>query len=353
MSITVANITGANIKRLTIEQFGSNLSHAVLQNDLLSDASKYDVTIEEFFVSADIPILYENTHIFSVYKTNIAVPGDDLEDDDADEVPCYIGPCYNWLDFTYQIQDFLDREINLGGVEVYIQGSLIPQKNLSFNGNAAFWEEHIIHFTTAYATIFEFQTLFARTDANGDLVSTNTKDADGNYYKMLEQHIVLEYTNLVSLDFVGEPTAIMSKGRLDLFENRHRIRIDSVLSLPHELYAVGKKNQSAEVSNRHVFMEFDFPKETLWNKFAIENGTISDNQQLSQILHTGVFRLIKPNLHSGLKKMMPGQSQTHRYELFLIRKRIQYDGTIKLIEEPLVMSGGDFFRLVLLFTKEV
>ena len=50
--------------------------------------------------------------------------------------------------------------------------------------------------------------------------------------------------------------------------------------------------------------------------------------------------------------MITGQSQDQRYEIFIIRKKIQ-NGVVKLVEEKFPMSGGDYFRLVLLFTREV
>ena len=48
MSVTTANIKGSNIKRLVIEQLGSNLSSATLTTPLIDDAEseKYDVQIE-------------------------------------------------------------------------------------------------------------------------------------------------------------------------------------------------------------------------------------------------------------------------------------------------------------------
>ena len=334
MSGTIANINGSNVKRLTIEQFGSNLGAAVLQRDLLSDTAKYDVTIESLFVSADIPIFPANTHVFDIIDVSIAFLGEAVAD--APKLSCVIGPVYNWLDFSYQIQAFLDKSDT---ETVDLEGAMIPQKNLSFVAST-FWDKYVIYFTDQFAQIFENQTIWARSDT----VNTNTG------YKIIEDG---EWTALIEADYTGERTVIQSGSRMDLFENRHRIRIDSVLSIPHELFAVGRKNQNAQVSNRYTFMEFDFPKETLYTKFSIENGAISDNQSLSQILRTGIFRLIKPNLHSGLKKMLPGQSQDHRYELFLIRKRVQADGSVKLVEEPLPMSEGDYFHMVLLFTQEV
>ena len=133
-----------------------------------------------------------------------------------------------------------------------------------------------------------------------------------------------------------------------------KIRIDCVLPLPHEIFCVGTKpGQSVDVSNRYTFMEFDFPRETLFTKLTIDNNSVSDNVALRQELYTGVFRLLRSNLHSGIKKMLIGQTQTHRYEIFIVRKRVTSDGSVELKPEKWAMSTGDYFRMSLLFTKEV
>lgn len=343
MSATIANINGANVKRLTIEQFGSNLGHTVLTRPLLSETAKFDVQIEDFFVSSDIPIYPADTHVFTIVETTLAHAGDAWADQNQHD--CVVGPVYNWLDFAYQIQEFLDSVADQVG-EVSLEGSLIPQKNLSFKANAEFWGDKIIYFSDQFAEIFENSVVFLRQAADGSIVTANTVP------KVLMIAANGTFTATVDLDYIGGDICSESKSRMDLFENRHRLRIDSVLPLPHELFCVGRLNESAKVSHRYTFMEFDFPKETLYTKVHIQNAKISDNQDLSQILRTGIFRLIKPSLHSGLKKMLPGQSQDHRYELFLIRKVIK-DGIVELREEKWPMSGGDFFRLVLLFTQEV
>ena len=164
MSGTIANINGSNVKRLTIEQFGSNLGAAVLQRDLLSDTAKYDVTIESLFVSADIPIFPANTHVFDIIDVSIAFLGEAVAD--APKLSCVIGPVYNWLDFSYQIQAFLDKSDT---ETVDLEGAMIPQKNLSFVAST-FWDKYVIYFTDQFAQIFENQTIWARSDT----VNTNT-----------------------------------------------------------------------------------------------------------------------------------------------------------------------------------
>ena len=164
MSGTIANINGANVKRLTIEQFGSSIGAAVLQRDLLTDTAKYDVTIESLFVSADIPIFPANTHVFDIVDNSTASNGDDVAD--SDKIPCVIGPVYNWLDFSYQIQEFLETTRSAVGV-CDIEGAFIPQKNLSFVASADFWDSNVIYFTNQFAQIFENRTIWARTQGGG------------------------------------------------------------------------------------------------------------------------------------------------------------------------------------------
>ena len=346
MTTSIANINGAQLKRLSIEQFGSNLASAVLTQAMLPGTAKYGVTIEDFYISSDIPIFPANTKVFDILSTTGKNGGDGILVNPNVETlsSCVIGPVYNFLDFAYQIQDYLETTRALGNLN--LEGSFIPQKNLSFVADETFWNNKIIYMTDEFAEIFEHRIIWARRRLHADPnLNSNTKDAEGHPHDILQDPT--HYSDLVELGFAGTPLGIFSSSRMDLFENRHRIKIDSVLPLPHELFAVGSK-----VENRYTFMEFDFPKETLFSRIGIENSRISDNVQLSQILRTGIFRLLKPSLHSGQKKMITGQSQDQRYEIFIIRKKIQ-NGVVKLVEEKFPMSGGDYFRLVLLFTREV
>ena len=346
MTTSIANINGAQLKRLAVEQFGSNLGTTVLSQGMLSGTDKYSVTIEDFYISSDIPIFPPNTKVFDILNTTGKVDGDVILAHPDQEIvsSCVIGPVYNFIDFAYQIQEYLNTTRALGQID--LEGSLIPQKNLTFVADQTFWNNKIIYMTDQFSEIFEHRVIWARRQAdNTTNVNANTRDNEGHPHDILEDPT--HFSALVELGFVGNPIGVLSSSRMDLFENRHRIRIDSVLPLPHELFAVNTK-----VQNRYTFMELDFPKETLYSRIGIENNRISDNVQLSQILRTGIFRLVKPSLHSGQKKMLTGQSQDHRYEIFIIRKKI-INGIITLVEEEFPMSGGDYFRLVLLFTKEV
>ena len=349
MTTSVANIHGSNITRLTVEQFGSNESTCVLTEELLTDSNKWDVTVESLFISSDVPIFPAGTKVFDIISTLNKVGGNAVVSPDGTEIveSCIIGPVYNWADFAFQISQFF-RE---SGVDtIHLDGSMITKKNLSFKGTAAFWDDQILLFTDTFARIFElgtFPVIWARMTAGGDIVSSNTPDVE-----MLAT--ANTYTAVVTYDFQGNQSlTVKSVGRMDAFENRHRIRIDSVLPLPHEMFCVGSKYGNTETSNRYSFMEFDFPKETVFTKLNIENSVISDNKTISQILHTGAFRLVKPSPHSGLKKMLIGQTQDQRYEIFIVRKYIMADGSVKYTPEKWPMSDGDFFRLVLLFSQEV
>ena len=351
MSTSIANIRGAHVTRLVLEQFGSNEASTVLQNQLLSDSKTFDVTIERFNISSDIPIFPANTHVFDIINTDGKTTGDQLYAAGTPFVSCKIGPVYNWLDFAYQIQVFLSNVNYIAHApQLHIEGSVIAQKSLSFNGNDDFWRDYILHFKGDFAEIFDLGThpvIWARTaNVTHELVRSNTA------FHMLNDADASIFTNVVELGFTRPGTIVLSKSRMDLFENRHKIRIDSVLPLPHELFAVGKPN-STEVSHRYTFFEFDFPKETLFTRMTILNDMISDNNQLSQVLCTGVFQLIKPSPHSGLKKLNPGQSQFQRYEIFLVRRKPVKGGGIEFVEEKWPMSAGDYFRLALLFTQEV
>ena len=139
---------------------------------------------------------------------------------------------------------------------------------------------------------------------------------------------------------------------MELFENRHRIRIDCTLPLPHEIFGIGEKNVSAKMSNRYTFMEFDWPQETISCETKTQGSRIVNRYSVEQKVNSGNMHIIRPGLHSGLKKMLVGQSQAHRYELFIVRKVINDDGTVTQKETPWPMKDGDWFRLSLLFVKE-
>ena len=340
--------------RLTIEQFGNNRAECVLQSNLLQKTETYDVVLESLYISSDIPIFPAGTEVFRIVYTALEQPGQ-VPDLTNHHGICVVGPVYNWIDFAYQIQAFLDH-IPLVG-ECNIEGALLTQKTIAFRATDRFWEDHYLHFTPQFAEIFElgeFPVMYARYAA-GTLYTSNIP-ADVSMFSSVHGGVAgFFYSTVVTYAFGGAlgGASIQTKSRMDTFENRHKLRIDSVLPLPHEIFAVAAKGNSAEISNRYTFMEFDFPPENLSTKLTVFNNFLSDNRDISQKLLTGSFQLVKPSPHSGLKKMLAGQTQDQRFEFFLIRKTIMADGTLELVSEPYPMSDGDYFRMVLLFSQEV
>ena len=154
MSVTTANIKGSNIKRLVIEQLGSNLSSATLTQPLIDDAEseKYDVQIEDFWIRSDVPIIETDTTVFSIFDRGVVdeetpVAGDEIE-------TCVVGPVYNWMDLCSQIAKFLTIFSN-GGVFVGIETHYMMQKKISFVGNLLFWQNYYIQLTPKFAEIFD------------------------------------------------------------------------------------------------------------------------------------------------------------------------------------------------------
>ena len=112
MSATIANIRGSSIKRLIIEQSGSNLAEATLTQPLIEDAATeaYDVQIEDFSIRSDVPILKSDTTVFSIYARG------DL-DETTPLIPvarCIVGPVYNWMDLCSQglVEEDLKRSVH-------------------------------------------------------------------------------------------------------------------------------------------------------------------------------------------------------------------------------------------------
>lgn len=356
MSATTANLRGSILKRLAIEQMGSNLSEGTLTTPLLEDAGKYNVQIENFFVLSDVPIYPANTIVCGIMPRGDEGTAYPLELVTGSRHLVVVGPCYSWLDFCSQIQTSLGKfssEQNHGVVGV--DGRFMTQKKLAFRGDLDFWQENVIEFVDPFGSIFGIKPLFLQNN-NFYIISYLT------ILEQLDNHPILTVTlgNLVYnlaqiLAFpAGQTTHIHAvETRMELFENRHRIRIDCVLPLPHELYGVGMKNESTRMSNRYTFMEFDWPNEQMHCVTHTQGTQFEEKYGIEQRVLTGSMQIIKPGLHSGLKKMLVGQTQTHRYQLFIIRKEVQTDGTVKLIERPWPMSEGDYFYLSLLFVKDV
>ena len=350
MSTTIANVYGSNLARLAVEQFGNSRAAGILTSPLLSDAAKYIVQMESLFISSDVPIFPIQTEVFQIWDTTTH----------GLHKRIFVGPVYNWLDFAFQIQQQLRQVEYPEDTVVELDGSQLSQKTLSFKGNQRFWHEYMIQFQPPFDKIFQKPEVWMRIQgaAGAQVIITSITSGlqmlDGALWNDAVAAEAFVPADDGPLDAPDNRYTLATKSRMDLFDNRHQIRIDSVLPLPHEIFCVGQKNdQTAKVSNRYTFFEFDFPREVMTTTLTVDGSVVSDNKKITQELHTGIMRLVKPSPHSGLKRMLAGQSQNHRYEIFIIRKRFKPDGSVELKEERWPMSSGDFFRLVILFTQEV
>ena len=266
MTATIANIHGANPIRLTIEQFGSSESQTVLETELLveADSGKYDVAIESLFISSDIPIFPAGTEVFRIIDTvgNAENEVPNFEGVDVSHI-CKVGPVYNWLDFAYQIQEFCTQTHDIIEGHLFVEGSLLTQKKIAFRADPDFWGDKYLYFTPEFAEIFQldkYRSVWVR-EYQGVVFASNVAGAPPGMFKDINNHGVAGLFYGAAVPFgapLGEYT-VLTNSRMDAFENRHKLRIDSVLPLPHELFAVGTKNASAEISHRYTFMEFDFP----------------------------------------------------------------------------------------------
>ena len=142
MSATTANLRGSILKRLAIEQMGSNLSEGTLTTPLLEDAGKYNVQIEEFFVMSDVPIYPANTVVCGIIPRGDEGSGYPPVLGPGSRHMVVVGPCYSWLDFCTQIQTSLDKfSTDQAHGVVGIDGRFMTQKKLAFRGNLDFWQE--------------------------------------------------------------------------------------------------------------------------------------------------------------------------------------------------------------------
>ena len=99
-------------------------------------------------------------------------------------------------------------------------------------------------------------------------------------------------------------------------------------------------------------MTLDFPEEVLTTKTFV-NIVLSDDIEITQKLRTGIFQIVGDSRNSVAKKLMVGTLQDQRYELLLIKKIPQADGTVKLVDSPVEFSEGDFWSMDVVFTKQI
>ena len=141
---------------------------------------------------------------------------------------------------------------------------------------------------------------------------------------------------------------------MDIFENRVGLIVDAVLPIPLQMFCVNaNKNEHRKGASKYAFLTLDFPEGRLTHKTLITGSRISDDMEISQPLRTGVFRILGDSHNSLAKKLIPGQLQDHRYELMLIRKESNADGSVTLKEERLVFGLGDYWKMDVVFTKQV
>jgi hypothetical protein len=152
---------------------------------------------------------------------------------------------------------------------------------------------------------------------------------------------------------LGQSAVVTMRCKLDMFENRSGLSVDAVLPLPFELLCLNSnRTDTNKAKIKHGFLKLDFPEGTLKHRTLVR-GIISDNMEIEQKLRTGVFKIVGDARNSVGKKLMSGQLQDHRYELMLIKKEPQADGTVILKQEPINFDTGDYWSMDVVFTKQV
>lgn len=138
-----------------------------------------------------------------------------------------------------------------------------------------------------------------------------------------------------------------------MFENRAGLEVEAVLPLPFELFVLNSNSTDFNKgANRHSFLTLDFPEEVLTTKTFV-NVVLSDDMEITQKLRTGIFQIVGDSRNSVAKKLMVGTLQDQRYELLLIKKIPQADGTVKLVDSPVEFTEGDFWSMDVVFTKQI
>ena len=379
---THANINGANITRLRFQQMHTNTCHCVLMQPPVADAesSRYIAAVENLIVSTDIPIFKRDTVAFTVVDVmneDEKIPeayaaDDDFKMPETDNLECRVGPVYSFSDFIHQVQTWCNRynrDTALTG-EINVDAQLATRKIFGLRGNHLFWGQHIIVFSTEVGRIFEgllgadeFKHIYlfsnngvaARTKVPliGEVVNIPQPVAQ----KWLQNTYEFMYTQqdgTLQDWLLGDFVTISMPCKLDMFENRVGLQIDSVLPLPLELFVMNSNEQERNKgASRYNFITLDFPEGSLQHTTRLGGSSISDDIDIKQQVRTGLFQLV-PNSHNSVaKKLMSGSLQSQRYELLLIRKVPQADGSVKLVPEPVDFSNGDFWSMDVVFTKQI
>ena len=369
---TIANINGANITRLRVLQMGSNNMSCVLANALIEDGdtNKYVCSVENLVVSTDIPIFEAGTTVFIIYEVD---PDDIVQGAALDDFgtlqsyyKCVVGPVYSFLDFVSQIQKFCDQynvHTAIGDTSgtLGVDSQLASKKKLGILGDNDFWKQHILYFPNDMGRIFEglnggedIYHLYLQSTASVQV--PRQKDdlwevVNGIKRWKNDPENYLYFDNAWDL---GASATLSLKPKLDIFENRVGLIVDAVLPIPLQLFCVNANSTDNRKSfSKYAFLTLDFPEGRLSHKTIISGSIVSDEMEISQPLRTGIFRILGDSRNSVAKKLVPGQLQDHRYELLLIRKVSNADGTVALREEPLIFGIGDYWSMSVVFAKQV
>ena len=362
MAASVSNYNGTNVTRLHVSQIGANETTCTLAQPLIDDAetAKYTVSLERLYLNAHIPIFPANTTVFEIVEqlanTNV---GDPVDESDG-HMKCIIGPVYNFLDFCQQIQVFCDRYNAIeANNRISVNGYMASKKVFALNGNEAFWTECFLRFPDNFGRMWEVKgtegSYNERASAAGFADQTPVIHTQGG--QVVYNALLINNSPAVAWGNVY-PTpnlTISFKNRSDFFENRVGIRIDSVIPVPFETFAVGTSevDNTARGVKRHSFFEVDFPQEKIEHTLTTHTDHISDTFQIKQDLQSGIFELVANASNTLSKTMIPGQLQTHRFEILVVKKEINAQREIVFKAEPLAFEKGDFYMLSVLFTKQI
>ena len=360
---TVANVNGANVTRLHVQQMASNICSCVLSQPPIPDneVGKYIVSVENLVVNTDIPIFPKDTNAFSVIPTAYDLPlgeGDFLDTDAG--YTCVVGPVYSFLDFIHQVASFCEKynqNPNTNG-RIGVDAQLASKKHFGLRGNRDFWKEHILYFPDEMGRIFDDLL-------GGEGLYHNYLHWDGAQTEkesLLQEGVFYETEWRISpQDYLyynhnwglGDSAVVTMRCKLDIFENRTALVVDAVLPIPFELHCINNNKQdNSKGKSRHGFLTLDFPEAPLKHRTLVR-GIMSDDLEIEQVLRTGVFNIVGDARNSVGKKLMSGQLQDHRYELMLIKKEPQADGTVMLKQEPVKFGMGDYWSMDVVFTKQV
>ena len=342
-----------------------------------SESSKYIASVEKLIVSTDIPIFKKGTVAFTIvnvlnedagYVTNDV--GDDFEmpEENLAHRQCTVGPVYSFTDFIHQVESWCLTYNRLVANEiVHVDAQLASRKIFGLQGNRDFWALNIIMFSNDIGRVFEGligedgllhnYLFYDNEDAN------RTKQPLIGSYGVGQNNLWLEdadeYMYVTSMGALqdwnfGTHTTLAMPCKLDMFENRVGLQIDAVLPLPFEVFVINSNSKERNKgATQYNFMTLDFPEGALKQHTRLGGNSISDNIDIQQQVRTGLFQLV-PNSHNSVaKKLMAGSLQSQRYELLLLRKVPQQDGTVKIVPEPVEFTNGDFWSMDVVFTKQI